>query len=306
MPTPPVMSNEVSPFSTPLPSPHFSPYSQPNHSQVSESSSILNPFRRGAAEDNMSAVSIELNNRGLSATDGMDMRAPRHTGPVPVVVTPPPMAAGVRGPGFAPGSGPGSDPRMARSPRVSQEHSSGPFPHRSNTYAGSGLHKSASMQQLGSRPAPPPPSLSAPIPSISISLPSSRSSPPSSAGVLQTPTLSLDSLIDPASAPTSPSSPKGGSFIHSPQPTHPGSESVVVLQSGAERLPALTVPERQSMLRHSASVPQMFISSPLSTSPPITPLTRSGPSASALAYSSSSLAQRNLPPGFESSPVTGS
>ncbi|KAK3825365.1 MAG: hypothetical protein J3Q66DRAFT_327569 [Benniella sp.] len=277
IPPPPPISNEISPFATPLPSPHFSPYTQPNHSQAnSSSSSFMNPFRRGALEDNASTVSIEMDS----------CRTPATNGHVSVFVTPPPPAAGgVRsGPGF----GSGTDPKMSRSVTVSP----GTTSNRNSQY-GSGLHKSASMQQLGSRTPPPPPTMrqpstSSPIPSIAISLPlSGPSSLPCDAGILRTPSLSLDSLIDPAS-PTSPSF-RQGSF--SPQMTpRSSSEPILVIQSGAERLPALTIQPSQAMLRHSASVPQMFVSSPLGTSPPITPI---------------SPTRRILPPGFESSPVTG-
>ncbi|KAG0225614.1 hypothetical protein B0O80DRAFT_496201 [Mortierella sp. GBAus27b] len=318
LPTPPLApgmqsSNDISPFATPLPSPHFSPYSQANHSQ---SSSIMNPFRR--AEDSSSAMSIELEHRGMSTTDvsgaSVGARPGMQTGPVPVVVTPPPaMGAGV---------GYGSGPGVSRSATVPhREYTSGPIPRTNPVYggavqaaghvgSGSGLHKSTSMQQLGSRPAPPPPSLSAPIPSISISLPSATrpSSPPG--GVLQTPSLSLDSLIESASTPSSPTSPVPSSPASlsppigpegSPKPAHYATEPVLVLQNGAERVTAVTVQPRQSMLKHSASVPT-FVSSPLRTTPPVTPWTAAEVSTGSPTTGSPVL--RKLPPGFESSPVT--
>ncbi|KAF9355807.1 hypothetical protein BGX26_006093 [Mortierella sp. AD094] len=321
-------NDSVSAFNSPLPSPRISPYSQPNHSQVSNSS-LLNPFRRGAGDDG-SNVTIEMNDRGITtsksyeslpsaasergnntfspeirASRGMEMGAAT------------PEGAMMGGSAGARMSGPSSsyrgDPRMSRSQStLSRDHtsySSAPGFERPS----SSLHKSMSMQQLGSRPAPPPPghsNLSGPIrvpspPAMAITNPS-HSRPPTivmSQADIQGPYLSLDSLIEQASQDS-----RGGSLEPQSEPhSIPLSRSVsarssLVLQSGAERHPSLTVvAPRQSMLKHSASVPQLFVSpgSPSDQSPPTSrpssPLSRP-----------ISPPPRNLPAGFVSSPLANS
>ncbi|CAO3573137.1 unnamed protein product [Mortierella alpina] len=140
-------------------------------------------------------------------------------------------------------------------------------------------------------------------------MPQSQSRPPSSVILSQAdmhgPSPSLDSLISgghgtpvPAAALPSPHhSPALGPS--SAPPTHLLSNSAssssprssFILQSGAERHPSLTVPARQSLLRHSASVPQMVIPRPQSLLPDqqlLSPTTR------------------NLPAGFASAPTTSS
>ncbi|KAG0252389.1 hypothetical protein BG011_007005 [Mortierella polycephala] len=273
-PSPGHHSNDVSPFTSPLPSPHFSPYSQPNGSQVSNNS-LLNPFRQGA---NDSSISIELRNTAMNAShESLNSHGSSQRSSV-LEVRSAPIA-------YVPTSSPlGRDSLIGRSQTVS-----GTFPHGNRT---SHLHKSMSMQSLGSRPAPPPPtmhsgSLSPPMHSGSLSPPmiavTYAAHPRMSQADMQGPSPSLDSLIDhsPQSNDSGASSPEISPISHPSSNTIAAfpSASSFVLQSGAERHPSLTVPAKQSMLRHSASVPQMVVSH-------ATP------------------ANRNLPAGFESSPVS--
>ncbi|KAF9188431.1 hypothetical protein BGZ51_000596 [Haplosporangium sp. Z 767] len=258
-------SNDVSPFTSPLPSPHFSPYSQPNGSQISNNS-LLNPFRQGA---NDSTASIELRNTTMNASHESLTSHESSPGRSTLEARSAPIAQ-------VPTSSPlGRDSIVGRSQTLSRD-----FPQGNRT---SLLHKSMSMQSLGSRPAPPPPtthsgSLSPPMIAVTYA-----AHPRMSQVDMQGPSPSLDSLIDhssqsndavPSSAipSISHSSPFNTTAAFSPS-------SQFVLQSGAERHPSLTVPARQSMLRHSASVPQMIVSH-------------------------STPADRNLPAGFESSPVS--
>ncbi|KAF9935617.1 hypothetical protein BGZ67_003255 [Mortierella alpina] len=301
MPHAPVLG-EVSPFPSPLPSPHFSPYSQPNGSQISSNNSLLNPFRHPMSD---STTSIELHNRAVASHESLppgelsEKRALERS------------QSAIAAPGPRPTTPLGPDQRasvMARSQTLAT-----PGDRSSAT-----LHKSMSMQQLGSRPAPPPPppgamyssNLSPPM--IAVSMPQSQSRPPSSLILSQAdmhgPSPSLDSLISgghghgqgtPVSAPLP--------IIHHSPALGPSSapptrvlsnsasssslRSSFVLQSGAERHPSLTVPARQSLLRHSASVPQMVIPRPQSQLPDqqlLSPTTR------------------NLPAGFASAPTTSS
>ncbi|KAI1314653.1 hypothetical protein EDD11_001906 [Mortierella claussenii] len=325
--------SSISPFASPLPSPHFSPYSQPNHSQVSDHS-LLNPFRQGASGGHgTSGMAIELSNRTATPSTGSSESLQTDSGAGAVAGTGAAVqenratAGTLGGPGGAP-----LDPRMSRSQStLSRDGGSGigaggGGPGGFNR--SSGLHKSMSMQQLGSRPAPPPPpsaragagagstyhsaslvypgpsgqgpinrnnSLSPP-PTIAVSMPapSHAASKPSrqSSMIMQGPSLSLNSLIQqhpavhesgsdspiimrslplplPVSSPPESSSSTtliGGDIV-SRTPTQPFMPTLqtsnpdrasLVLQSVAERHPSLTVPAHQSMLRHSASVPQMF------------------------------------------------
>ncbi|KAI7825311.1 hypothetical protein BC939DRAFT_127461 [Gamsiella multidivaricata] len=299
MPTPPpaLYANEISPFPSPLPSPHFSPYSQPNQSQVSNNSSLLNPFRHGADEiQSQGGVAIEMNQKGDMMT-GSYGSLPAST----VIVTPPDSSSST--PGFVQAQ---LNLRMSQS-QSTLSHGFAPRPPFDQS---SGvLHKSLSMQQLGSRPAPPPPTHSAstaaeagsssmtrsgPLPTISVSRPSFNFSRPFSVIGINEPSISLDSFMDQSSSSPAPSA--TGEIKSAPQRSSstPSRPSSVHLQSGAERRASVTVvPTPQSMLKHSASVPQMFVQAPEGmTSPPHSP-------------NSSAPAQRNLPAGFASAPVVG-
>ncbi|KAF9960091.1 hypothetical protein BGZ72_007925 [Mortierella alpina] len=288
---------EISPFHSPLPSPHFSPYSQPNGSQISSNNSLLNPFRHPMSDSN---ASIELHNRAVASNESLpsseasEKRALERS--QSAIVTPGPRPTTPLGP----------DQRaslMARSQTLAA-----PGDRSSAT-----LHKSMSMQQLGSRPPPPPPSamyssnLSPPM--IAVSMPQSHPRPHSNVILSQAdmhgPTPSLDSLISGANGTPIMSAPLP--IIHHSPGLGPSSapptrilassasssslRSSLTLQSGAERHPSLTVPARQSLLRHSASVPQMVIPRPQSLLPDqqlLSPTTR------------------NLPAGFASAPTTSS
>ncbi|KAG0005674.1 hypothetical protein BGZ79_002945 [Entomortierella chlamydospora] len=342
-------NDSVSAFNSPLPSPHISPYSQPNHSQVSNNS-LLNPFRQGAGDDN-SNVTIELNDRCITPSRSYESLSPAAAAGVA------PEGAMMGGSTGARMSSYGADPRMSRSQStLSRDHnmpySPAPAPAPGSERPGSGLHKSMSMQQLGSRPAPPPPghgTLSGPIrmplpppnhgnlsglirmpsppPSQgNLSGPIRMPSPPPAMAVtnplhsrpptivmsqadIEGPYLSLDSLIEQASQDS-----RGGSLEPKSEPLSiplsgsASARSSLVIQSGAERHPSLTVvAPKQSMLRHSASVPQLFVSpsSPSEQSPP--PISR--PSSPPISRPSSPLSRpsspplRNLPAGFVSSPL---
>ncbi|KAF9175038.1 hypothetical protein BGX20_008595 [Mortierella sp. AD010] len=321
-------NDSVSAFNSPLPSPHISPYSQPNHSQVSNNS-LLNPFRQGAGDDN-SNVTIELNDRSITPSRSYESLSPA-------------AAAAMGGSAGAGMSSYGVDPRMSRSQSTLSRNQNIPYspapipvPAPGSERPGSSLHKSMSMQQLGSRPAPPPPghgTLSGPIRMPSpppnqgnLSGPIRMPSPPPAMAVtsplhsrpptivmsqadIEGPYLSLDSLIEQASQDS-----RGGSLEPKSEPLpiplsgSASARSSLVIQSGAERHPSLTVvAPKQSMLRHSASVPQLFVSpsSPSEQSPP--PISR--PSSPPTSRPSSPLSRpsspplRNLPAGFVSSPL---
>ncbi|KAF9906840.1 hypothetical protein BX616_000599 [Lobosporangium transversale] len=299
-------SGMISNTPSPLPSPRFPPYSQSNQSHVSNNS-LLNPFRNNASGNSGSeGVAIEMNTRTGS---------PSATATIPEIRTDETAraAAGAR---LRPGPGPGRhDPRISRShSALSREYGSQAGSSNSNRISAgnhygqndhyqatnSALHKSASMQQLGSRPAPPPPASSSPFnstmpmtPMIAVSLPPQPSPSPSSASarhsvVMLGPSLSLNSLIHDPVGLNNESGADSPIVLRSqplPLPSHISnsnkngpvfdpaaltkSASVrhsLILQSGAERVAALTVPVGQSMLKHSASVPQMFVSSPTSPS----------------------------------------
>ncbi|KAF8926174.1 hypothetical protein EDD21DRAFT_387470 [Dissophora ornata] len=329
-PAPGLLPSEISPFPSPLPSPNFSPYSQTNQSQVSDSS-MLNPFRQGA--EDYSSVPIEMKNRSpfggspsagsfgsMSASDrsiqqgGMTPEFRASNGVVgagmeivPAMVPMPPSRPVTPVGGSRPGTptGAGMHPQISRSQSaLSREVTPGSGFDWSN-----GLHKSMSMQQLGSRPAPPPPTssssslspttagfysnsgnTSSQAPTIEVShssYPSRSSRIISQPDVMQAPYRTLDSLIDsPSAALSRPQS----MFQLEADPSYPqlspSARSSLVLQSGAERHPSLTIPAGQSMLRHSSSVPQMVVSV---SSPPQSPVQ-----------------QRILPAGFASSPLAGS
>ncbi|KAF8978292.1 hypothetical protein BGZ46_006635 [Entomortierella lignicola] len=211
MPSPQIhpVSDSISIFSSPspLPSPRVMPYSQPNY-QVSNSS-LLNPFGRGAGIDTNSSVTIELSDRSLTPTKSYESLtasersrpfAPEARGMETRAVTPEGVVSRSATAGTA-----GTAPYYPRSSRPQSPLS------RDLGYErpGSNLHKSMSMQQLGSRPAPPPPrpglhqALSGPIrlpsvPAIAIT----NTSHPRPATVIMTqadmqgPYLSLDSLIE--------------------------------------------------------------------------------------------------------------
>ncbi|KAG0215091.1 hypothetical protein BGX28_000796 [Mortierella sp. GBA30] len=314
MPNPPVLlSNEISPFNSPLPSPHFSPYSQPNASQVSSNNSLMNPFRHPI---NDSTTTIELHNR--TAVDASFESLPlkeevSETGRTPERSQSTLASTAVAS---APTTRPSTplttnpNPRasqMTRSQTLSREHSSGLVAgDRSSTTT---LQKSLSMQQLGSRPAPPPPTTThsssslSPPPIIAVSLPQSNSRPVSgvilSQADMQGPSPSLDSLISGTVTVTTPMSAPLPTLHHQHSPSSPvlstsasssSLRSSFVLQSGAERHPSLTIPARQSMLKHSASVPQM-----------VTPR-----QSQHLDQQLLSPVTRNLPAGFESSPTSSS
>ena len=329
LPSPPVMfSNEISPFSSPLPSPRFSPYSQPNQSQVSSNHSLMNPFRHpgnSLSEDASTTRSIELNDRSRPSTSSSGSAQEEAHIPVNENSLQRPEALNS-----------GSDLRIARAQTLSRDFTttpSGAIPPMNRRIGGGGppatLQKSSSMLQLGSRPAPPPPSpslhksrsnlssaplfpVSAPLPSIPGDLQQphqlSRSSTVITSADLQGPSPSLDSIMG---FSTNSSSAGGGgeqekkpqnistdlSSLNSSNSLSPslhsitsvgGGPSMPLLQS-AERHPSVTVPPRHSMLKHSASVPQMMYASSAMPSPVL-----GGPSS------------RNLPAGFASSPIADS
>ncbi|KAF9435100.1 hypothetical protein BGZ76_006893 [Entomortierella beljakovae] len=293
-------NDSVSAFNSPLPSPRASPYSNPNHSYVSNSS-LLSPYRRGAANDSNSSI-IELNDRNLSRMKSNESLAPSENR--------------VGTPTF------GVDSTMSRSQStLSRDYAykppSGLDPHNQHS-----LHKSMSMQQLGSRPAPPPPTgsqrpknLSGPIqlpspPAIAITH-SRPTTPILTQEDMDGPFMSLDSLIEQANGggsgePMSSSLENNNRSVSprleiSRSASSPSARSPLVLQSGAERQPSITV-ARGSMLRHSASVPQLVVSSPLSTEL----FSEASPSSPSSRPSSPQPAARNLPSGFVSSPLADS
>ncbi|GJJ70810.1 hypothetical protein EMPS_03160 [Entomortierella parvispora] len=332
LPSPPVMfSNEISPFSSPLPSPRFSPYSQPNQSQVSSNHSLMNPFRQPAnppSEDASTARSIELNDRSRPSTSS--------NGSTHDAAHIPGNESSIQGPEILNG---GTDLRIARSQTLSRDFTTTPtaLMPPANRRIGGGpttLQKSSSMLQLGSRPAPPPPSpllhksrsnlssaprfpVSAPLPSIPGDSQQhqppqhqlSRSSTVITSAGLQGPSPSLDSIIG---FSTNSNSTGGGGdqeqkhhntsadltsvVLDSSSSLSPSLHSITSVGGGpsmpmlhsAERHPSLTVPARHSMLKHSASVPQMMYAS----SSPVPVL--GGPTS------------RNLPAGFASSPIANS
>ncbi|KAF9400949.1 hypothetical protein BGX21_003115 [Mortierella sp. AD011] len=257
-------NDSVSAFNSPLPSPHISPYSQPNHSQVSNNS-LLNPFRQGAGDDN-SNVTIELNDRSITPSRSYESLSPA-------------AAAAMGGSAGAGMSSYGVDPRMSRSQSTLSRNQNIPY-----------------------SPAPIPVPAPGPL----------HSRPPTivmSQADIEGPYLSLDSLIEQASQDS-----RGGSLEPKSEPLpiplsgSASARSSLVIQSGAERHPSLTVvAPKQSMLRHSASVPQLFVSpsSPSEQSPP--PISR--PSSPPTSRPSSPLSRpsspplRNLPAGFVSSPL---
>ncbi|KAF9912929.1 hypothetical protein EC991_007542 [Linnemannia zychae] len=289
----PSLSDEISPFASPVPSPHFSPYSHPDRGQGSDMS-LSNPFRHRIDD---SRISMDL----LSSSNGSPSNSKDHR--LSVLSSSPgfgsvdrlelPAAAPTTIPAAPiPPSAFGPDLRISRSQTFSRVPST--LSNNISSSNGNSLSpvdqsgsqqnqiRSAPLPFVGSRSPPPPPTMY-----------SDRIAPPmmaynqnnrmSSAGVLA-PSMSLDSLMDYSNN----SQRDSVVMIDSPLSGHPTSPplrpssllgSPLVIQSGAERLPSLTVPHRQSMLRHSASVPQLV-------DPSSTP------------------AQRNLPAGFASSPVT--
>ncbi|KAG0205292.1 hypothetical protein BGX33_008000 [Mortierella sp. NVP41] len=265
-----------SPFETPIHSPHFSPYSHPDHGQGSDIS-LSNPFRHNKVDDrriSMDLLSSSSNKEhhklselssspALESVDKLDL--PPSTAATAAFI---PVQAG---PSSSSSSPLGQDLRVSRSQTFTRNPTS---PNNSNNNVPHTEIRSAPLPQVGSRLAPPPPP--------TMYSPQNRMS---SATVL-TPSMSLDSLMDYSgshhhqrdSMVSSVESPRSNSPKLRPSPSV---GSNLVIQSGAERHPSLTVPHRQSMLRHSASVPQLVES-------PSTPT------------------QRNLPAGFASSPVASS
>ncbi|KAF9927516.1 hypothetical protein FBU30_003107 [Linnemannia zychae] len=279
MPEPAIQSSpldEISPFGTPISSPHFSPYSHPDHSQGSDMS-LSNPFRHRI---NDSRISMDLlsSNGSPANTNGQklsEMSSSPDFGKVTNVEGPTPAAP-------APTTGPeaGVSRSQTLSPRPAPPASSS-----SNLSLAepSPQIRSAPLPFVGPRSPPPPPTMyseriSSPLMTYS------QNNRKSTATVL-TPSMSLDSLMDYSNNNHQHTSVVVNDFSPSSRPSSPPLRpssslgSPLVIQSGAERHPSLTVPHRQSMLRHSASVPQLV-------NPSATP------------------AQRNLPAGFASSPIT--
>jgi hypothetical protein len=288
---PPSLSDAASPFESP--SPHFSPYSHPNNAQGSDMS-LSNPFRHKIDD---SRISMDLlNNNNGSPSNSKDhalstLSSSPSFGPVDKLNSPPIVATAVPSAPVHP-SAFGPDLRVSRSQNFSRVPST--LSNNISSHDGNSLSpaahtghqqtqiRSAPLPFVGSRSPPPPPTMY-----------SDRIVPPkmaynqnnrmSSAGVLA-PSMSLDSLIDYSTNSQRNSAVVTDSALanHPTSPPLRPSSSLgapLVIQSGAERLPSLTVPLRQSMLRHSASVPQLV-------DPSSTPV------------------QRNLPAGFASSPVT--
>ncbi|KAG0308096.1 hypothetical protein BGZ97_000170 [Linnemannia gamsii] len=279
--------SEISPFGTPVPSPHFSPYSHPDHGQGSDMS-LSNPFRHRIDDsrismDLLSSGSVVKDHHPLSelssspeqgSIDKIDSSAP-FSGPTPV------PAHGAPSSSLSPPLG--QDLRISRSQTFSRNPSSNlsavnhTNPHQTEI-------RSAPLPIVGSRSPPPPPTMY-----------SDRIVPPMmaysqnrlSSATVMGPSMSLDSLMDYSSGNHQHHQRDSVVLNDSPHSSRPNSPALrpsssvgspLVIQSGAERLPALTVPHKQSMLRHSASVPQLV--------DPSSPL------------------QRNLPAGFASNPVT--
>ncbi|KAG0283867.1 hypothetical protein BGZ96_011762 [Linnemannia gamsii] len=279
--------SDISPFGTPVPSPHFSPYSHPNHGQDSDMS-LSNPFRHRVDD---SRISMDLLSSGSVGKDHHPM-SELSSSPELGSIDKPNPAAPFSVPAPVPARSPpssslslplGQDLRISRSQTFSRTPSSNLSPdYHSNPHQTE--IRSAPLPIVGSRPPPPPPTMY-----------SDRIVPPMmaysqhrlSSATVMAPSMSLDSFMDYSSGNQHQ---QRNSVVlndspHSSRPSSPAlrpSSSVgspLVIQSGAERLPALTVPHKQSMLRHSASVPQLV-------DPSSTPV------------------QRNLPAGFASSPVT--
>ncbi|KAG0372817.1 hypothetical protein BGX24_012534 [Mortierella sp. AD032] len=285
-------SDDISPFGTPIPSPHFSPYSHPDHGQGSDMS-LSNPFRHRIDDSRISMDLLNSSNGSpgnsqdhgltvLSSSPGFGSVERLDIGAAPTAI-PAPSSVPAQG---SPLSAFGPDLRISRSQTFSRVPSN-----LSNNVSNNNLSpadqsghqqtqiRSAPLPIIGSRSPPPPPTMYSDriVPPMMVYNQSNRMS---SAGVLA-PSMSLDSLMDYSNN----SQRDSVVMIDSPlrtnsPPLRPSSSlgSSLVIQSGAERLPSLTVPHRQSMLRHSASVPQLV--------DPSTPT------------------QRNLPAGFASSPVT--
>ncbi|KAG0048641.1 hypothetical protein BGZ83_006432 [Gryganskiella cystojenkinii] len=348
LPTPPVMfSNEISPFSSPLPSPRFSPYSQPNQSQVSNNS-LMNPFRYGANSndatltDGASARSIEMNDRAPSTASTSTSDEPH--------IPPSNPAVNNNSTQRLHSTPQGPDLRIARSHTVSHDFSvpppsagapstgtpmarrieggpGGPLPRHS-------LQKSSSMLQLGSRPAPPPPSsaglalqqsrsnlrspplfpVSAPLPTLSAPLgdQSTRSSMVITSANLQGPSPSLDSIMQFSSNSNNNGGQATTGGLDQDSNTVTGSSSAPGSVPSSPSLHSLTsagggpsMLVLQSAERHAAvTVPPRSSMLKHSASVPMMVVPQQaqalGPPGSA---PSPGPASRNLPAGFASSPV---
>ncbi|KAF9143273.1 hypothetical protein BG015_000475 [Linnemannia schmuckeri] len=280
--------SEISPFGTPVPSPHFSPYSHPDQGS---DMSLSNPFRHKVDDSRISMdllssgpASQSKGNHPLSeSSSSPELRSIDKVDPVPVVPFSVPAHSSSSSSSLSPPLG--QDLRISRSQTFSRTPSSNLSPGIHNNPHQTEI-RSAPLPFVGSRSPPPPPTMYSDriVPPM---MAYSQNNRLSSATVMA-PSMSLDSLMDYSSSNhhqrdsavlnDSPHS----SRLNSP-PLRPSSSvgSPLVIQSGAERLPSLTVPHRQSMLRHSASVPQLV-------DPSSTPLQ----------------AKRNLPAGFASNPVT--
>ncbi|KAG9072766.1 hypothetical protein KI688_000544 [Linnemannia hyalina] len=282
--------SDISPFGTPVHSPHFSPYSHPDQGS---DMSLSNPFRHRIDDSRISMDLLSSGSAGHIRDDhpmselssSPELNSIDKVDPVPVA----PFLAPAHGPSSSSSSlSPplGQDLRISRSQTFHRPPSSNLSPAIHNPLHQTEI-RSAPLPFVGSRSPPPPPTMQSDriVPPM---MTYSQNNRMSSATVMA-PSMSLDSLMDYSG--NHPNHQRDSVVLYdSPHSSRPNSPALrpsgslgspLVIQSGAERLPSLTVPHRQSMLRHSASVPQLVDPS---SAPP--------------------QAKRNLPAGFASNPVT--